>query len=660
MNRTLALSLTLAILLAHMLAIHKGMAGSFAPPYDEAHVTFRVARNLVETGSLAWDQGGKPIESFPSFLWLFLAAIGTRLGLTITIFCQALGTLSALVTVFVLARFSPGRLAGVIAPLLFVVSGGIAAAAASGAETATFGLFIAWSFLAYERKWRRNLVVALCLCAATREEGVAFAAMLFALELAGTLRQSAQPRISMLRCFAPVAVFVGLMALLRQQLFGSWISPFTHAWSSSSLERWLDGARYLADFARGSSWTILLGFPLYYFARGGLTGVGRRALCLSLGYCALVAGQGGGHGPMFQPLVPMIALLLIAIQESMTHALDSRRRLWPQLTWVLFLLALTGSALVSKYPGNLSVLPVDGLHRYWLRKSPATRLSYADPLGRLGVVEEIYVTERLRSLGGFMKGNMDFDAQNSLLTPWPGATGYLSRLRVMDALGRATLLPGESVPRPWSGIPRADVLALMGQAPDYIVPVMTWNDWREIPPTLHEIAGGWLRQIDNLPADLARSTALRDALLAYELITVPVPYGDSKKSITTRPFHLLRRRALEKSPKLEVGVEGRHFTVNVRHSSHEQLVDLRVLLIDSSGRTYCVLPTGGVREYATGMMRTWILLFKTDDRMIELAAGDFPDDLDVVEVRAVLRNPLARAEHPFALASEPITVRVER
>ena len=79
MNRTLALSLTLAILLAHMLAIHKGMAGSFAPPYDEAHVTFRVARNLVDSGSLAWDQGGKPIECFPSFLWLVLGSIGTRL-----------------------------------------------------------------------------------------------------------------------------------------------------------------------------------------------------------------------------------------------------------------------------------------------------------------------------------------------------------------------------------------------------------------------------------------------------------------------------------------------------------------------------------------------------------------------------------------------------
>src|SRR5688500_5518367 len=135
MNRTLALLLTVAVLLAHMLAIHKSSTGAIAPPYDDAHVTYRVARNLVETQSLAWDQGSPAVESFPSLTWVLVGGLGQRLQFGVTMFCQTVGALSALITVFVLARFSPGRLAGVIAPLLFVVSGGIAAAAASGAET---------------------------------------------------------------------------------------------------------------------------------------------------------------------------------------------------------------------------------------------------------------------------------------------------------------------------------------------------------------------------------------------------------------------------------------------------------------------------------------------------------------------------------------------
>ena len=142
MNRTLALLLTIAILLAHMLAIHKNALGAIAPPYDNAHVVYRIARNLVESQSFAWDHGSPAVESFPSLLWVTIAAIGTRLYFGVTMFCQTIGALSALITVFVLARFSPVRLAGVIAPLLFVVSGGIAAAAASGAETSSLALFV--------------------------------------------------------------------------------------------------------------------------------------------------------------------------------------------------------------------------------------------------------------------------------------------------------------------------------------------------------------------------------------------------------------------------------------------------------------------------------------------------------------------------------------
>ena len=657
MNRTLALLLTLAILVAHMLAIHKNALNAIAPPYDDAHVVYRIARNLVESKSLAWDQGSAPVESFSSWLWVIVASIGTRLYFGVTWFCQVVGATSALITIFVLAQFSPGRLAGVIAPLLFVVAGGIAAAAASGAETSTLALFVVASFLAFERRAKFMFATSLCLCVATREEGVAFAMMLFLLEIAGILRHSGSGRINLLAAFLPAACVFGLMTLLRQQLFGTWLSPFAHAWTSSSAQRWSIGVHYVWDFVRCSGWTLLLVFPLYYLVRGRLTGVGRRAMLLSLAYAAMVAGQGGGQGPMFQSLVPMIALLLIAMQEAMTLALDSPRRIWPQVTWALFLLALSTSVLASKYPGDLWLVPLDSLHRRSVESSTPPRLSYARILGRLSLVEEIDATERLRNLGTFMQ-QPQFDLRDSVLTPWPGAIGYLSHLRVIDALGRATLLPGESVPRPWSGVQRADVLALFLRAPDYIVPSITWQDWHDlqIPPTLHEIADAWIESIDSEPRSDARTAAVREALRAFELITVPVPLRNATQVRSpTRPFLLLRRRTLDKTPKLSIDIDGTHFRINVRHRSHEQIVDLRVMLLDSGGRLWSVLPTGSVKEGATGMMRTSVLLFHTGDRTMELASGELPSGLDVVELRAVLRNPLARAEHPFALASEQVS-----
>jgi hypothetical protein len=322
----------------------------------------------------------------------------------------------------------------------------------------------------------------------------------------------------------------------------------------------------------------------------------------------------------------------------------------------MFLAALALSVLASKHPGNLGLLPLGDWHRRWVENPAPTRLSRNDHLARLGLKEEIEATERLRQLGRFM--HEEFEPGVSLLTPWPGGTGYIWRLQTIDALGRTTCLPGETVPRPWSGLQRADVLRLFGLGADYIVPAISWS---EKPPSPIELVDDWIVLVDDGPRDPARSAAAREILRAYELITLPVPIAPSATSRwPTRPFHLLRRRALDRAPKLEVALEDGRFRVSVRHGSHKQLVDLCVLLVDARGERWSMLPTGVVRPGATGMMRTSILVFGTGDRAIELATGAIPDDDAFVELRAVLRNPQARAEHPFALASVEVRRPIRR
>ena len=59
----------------------------------------------------------------------------------------------------------------------------------------------------------------------------------------------------------------------------------------------------------------------------------------------------------------------------------------------------------------------------------------------------------------------------------------------------------------------------------------------------------------------ARALAIRNELNAYELITVPVPLRNSANpNAPTRPFHLLRRRDLDKSPRLSLSAERGHFS----------------------------------------------------------------------------------------------------
>src|SRR5688572_910061 len=151
MNRTIALLLASAVLLAHMLAIHKDAADALAPPYEMAHVAFREAQGLAQHGTPSWDPTAGGASTYPSLLWVALAAIPERLGRDTWAWMQTLSALCALATVWVLARFSPVRLAGVIAPLLFVASGAIASAAGSGTEMTLAALLVASAYLAYER-----------------------------------------------------------------------------------------------------------------------------------------------------------------------------------------------------------------------------------------------------------------------------------------------------------------------------------------------------------------------------------------------------------------------------------------------------------------------------------------------------------------------------
>src|SRR5688572_17021125 len=183
MNRTTALLVALAILLGHALAIHKTASGEIAPPFDMGYVAFRIARNLVQTGHLAWQPGYPGIESYPSLLWILVATFAERFYFPVNQVAQGIGMAAAFGCVLVLAQFSPVRLAGMIAPLLFVVSGGVASAALSGLETSTLALLLAFAFLAYERGWRVALALSLGLAVLTRPQGAVFALALLVIEL---------------------------------------------------------------------------------------------------------------------------------------------------------------------------------------------------------------------------------------------------------------------------------------------------------------------------------------------------------------------------------------------------------------------------------------------------------------------------------------------
>ncbi len=660
MNRTIALFLAMAILLAHALALHVDADGSFAYPYDLPHVAYRLARNFVHHGSFAWDPLLPAAESYPSPLWVAVAAVAEQLYRPVTTFCQTVGIACALVTVVVLAGFSPGRLAGVVAPLLLVVSGAIAAAAASGTEIPLLGLTLTAAFLAYERRRPWAMGLALSLACLTRPEAVWVGLTLLAIELVRTRWRRGgsgdEPRPQpVLRGFAlPLAVHLAVMTA-RFSLTGFVVAPATAGLFLLEPEELRRGGLYLLDFFLASGAPLLVLLPAWYALRGALGGMGTRALVLTLVWCAVLWLSGGGTLPMSMEMAPILPVLYVSIQEAITVSLDSRRAWLTPVVWGLFVLGLATSALASKYPGDLGPFPTETLHRRLMEPFASPRFGADGHKGRVGIDEEIDLTGRVRDVGLFLRDHLD--PSHTVLTPWPGAMGYLSRLRVIDVLGRTSPLPGQERVSTWAGVSRADVAQALALEPDYIVPQVRFT---EAAPNEQEIASLWIKELDILHHKPRRKLEVREQLLTYELIAVPI--GDLRSrpgGERTRPFFLMRRRSLGLAPKLYVTMDGDEFAVDVQHRGHEQLADLRVTA-GGAGRTWTMRPTGEWTDTGPVLARTRLLLFPTGTRRIRLASGSLASLPDAAELRVVLLNPGARDSGSFARASDPVTVRVAR
>lgn len=658
MNRSIALFVALVVLLAHVLAIHNDGLGNFAFPYDQGYVVFRLAKNLVREGQLAWNLGMGPFESHPSPLWIAVAAVGERLAYPVYLFCQAAGVLATLFTVILLAQFRPERTASLIAPLLLVTSGCIAAAAASGLETAVFVLFATASFWCLERALSLRLAISLTLLCLTRPEGVV---LLLGMLLLRARQRSASPegtaRERALWPFAPPLVVLLLTMVVRSSVTGAMLPPSWLPYVDPAPGQVADGVASLRDFVLVAVSPVLVVYPIVQLARRRLSPTGARALALALTWIAFVTARGRSPLPFAEAFVPALPFLFLAIQEGLTAALDSPALIARRLAIGLLALSIAGSAFASKEPEEVGVLGAGGLHRAWMGSSGSARFGYEQPLGRLGLQEEIRMTNRLRAVGLFLRDHVaPIDPTWRVLSPWPASLAYLSQMHVHDLLGRTNPVPGRTTPASWDRRERADVLEVLRQGDgfDYVVPLL---GSQERAPTVDEIASAWLAELDVHPEDPARHALIVEELSRYELVDVPV-YGFLRGRLRPKgqSFYLLRHARLGQRPELALSLDDGGLRVEVRHKSHQQLVDLSIVARDERGRRWHLRPTGEPSPTRV-RARTSLLLYNTGERAIELYRGPLPaapDGARIVEVEACLVNPGAAGPEGFSAASEVV------
>lgn len=649
MNRTTALFLALALLLAHALAIHHSLDGEYATICERAHVAFRMARNLVYEGRLAWSRDLPVAESYPSPLWIALNCIPLRLYSSPVHFVQGLGLISALLCVACVAAFSPRRMVGVIAPLLLVVNGSMASAASDGTETTLVAFALTAAYLSQVQ----GRAVALALWTSTlcllRPEGVLVIAALALLEL---LRGSERRRALLFALLAPVGVELAL-AFARLELYGTPLSPLLADLWRRDPEQVRLGLEYTwANFELLVS-PLLAVVPLLCLFLRRLSAVGAGALLLSGLWTATVVLTGGDERPFGVALVPAYPLLYVAAQESMKRLMDSRVRAWEPICWLLFVASMFASAVASKAPGDIGPFHLNDALLQRVQPSESMDDAWDFSLGRLGVQEEIDATERLRRISIFLRDRLEPDA--TLLTPWPGAIGYLTRKRVWDMRGRLAPLEEGQRPNSWTGARRTDLMALLAESPDYIVPGVEVPDR---PPFLRQLARDWKERYDSRGDEPGRIEQYVERLLgAYQLIAVPLPDEEMKYASSSMPFYLLRRIDLELGPSLTLEREGDDLRVRLNHRGHRQLADLELRVRTSDGGEAWVRPTGRLSADVPAHARTGILLSKSDGPAIDLFRWTLPADLDWTEVSAVLRNPRSQDSNVYSTLCETVVLR---
>lgn len=654
MNRGIALFVALAVLFAHVLAIFNDGTGGLALPYDQAYAAYRLAHNLVFDGQLQWNPGMEAFESHSSVVWVAICALGERLNasvrwLSINLFAQGIGTAAMLTCVLVVAQAGADRAASLIAPLIVVCSGVAAAAAVNGLDTGLFTLFCVALLVAYERGRNGAVFVLSALLVLTRPEGVV---LLGALAACHRWSRSAHVRGKDRRrrawpLIGGIAVFAGACAV-RNAVSGFWLPPAIHAAFHPEPGQHLDGIGYVLDFVRTAPIVSLAGVAFVLAAMRKLSGVGVRALAMSAAWLVWIVAQGRAPLPFVEACAPALPLLGVAIQEALVPALDAASILWRRLALVALTIGLVAGAIPSSEPTDVGPLALARWQRAWLEPRASARFEYRETLGREGLDEELERTRVLRGLGLFLRDRVDPSV--SILTPWPGATAYLSRAALVDLGARASPLPGTPRPNAWSRRARTDVLAALTADPpfDFVVPLLAP---RHELPTPAEIARAWCDELDSRAREPGRAAALEAAFAGYELITVPVRRDlRANAGHPAQRFLVLRHRKLDLAPRVELEREGDALVVRLHHHAHEQIADLRIEVGDASGVTRAMRPTGELAEGRVVCARSGLLLYDTGTRAIE--ALRVPVPAGATSVRAWLTNPGASTDQPYARVSD--------
>ncbi len=262
-------------IVAAILAVYAGYAFHLRWTSEDAYISFRYARNLIEGHGLVFNIGER-VEGYSNFLWLMLVALGMSFGVGPETFTTVAGLASSVVTFFCVLRLHR-RIAGEgavfpAALLTLALSYTWASFSTSGLETSLLCACLYAGLLALtealsggisrERGWMflAGAGVAVALAAMTRADAIlvlpAALACLF-LDKPGWRRVLGRA----VAVTAPIAA-IGVPYFVWRTVYYGDLLPNTFYAKSAGLAYYGQGVTYLLEFTRRYFLWLLAPWPL--------------------------------------------------------------------------------------------------------------------------------------------------------------------------------------------------------------------------------------------------------------------------------------------------------------------------------------------------------------------------------------------------------------
>jgi hypothetical protein len=320
LSRRVYLGVTVALALAGCAwALHLGWVG------DDAYISFRYARNLVQGHGLVYNPGER-VEGYTNFLWVMLLAPFAALGLDLALVSIAL-TLSCLcatvgLTALLARRFSPApeRLSFSIASALLALNYVVASYGTSGLETMLGALLVLWAVERADRGAALSSGVLAILATMTHPDHAIFYAALGA-----TLLFSPDRWRLLLRFALPfVALYVPYFAW-RWWYYGDFF-PNTYYTKSANLWYFTQGGRYLLISGFSAGLFVALPPAIFGVVRFRRLFIARFTAIATPLYLLYVAKIGGDFmlGRLLLPILPPVFIMA----ELGIRSLAQARRRW--------------------------------------------------------------------------------------------------------------------------------------------------------------------------------------------------------------------------------------------------------------------------------------------------------------------------------------------